>query len=121
MINLTSYSSLMNSQMFPPLIIPGDPEHSSLYTTCLKGAMPKNDSRLSASALSALYTWIKNGAVENEETPIPHPSATPTGEPGGDDSVPNTPTQGGFSKNEPCDLNRLGVEPGLNACSTEPE
>ena len=44
------------------LIIPGEPESSSLYYVVAQGIMPKGSPPLSAGEVQAIYQWIKNGA-----------------------------------------------------------
>lgn len=112
-IDLSSYQRIVNSSLFPPLVIPGNPESSSLYSACASGDMPKNASRLSSAELKVIYDWIKNGASESEDSPTPHPSVSPspapTGEPPDDKK-----------KKEPCDVMKIGNEPGFIQCSNEP-
>ncbi|OQW53833.1 MAG: hypothetical protein A4S09_06345 [Proteobacteria bacterium SG_bin7] len=76
-IDLSSYEKIFAPEVFPPLIIPFNPEKSSLYKSVLSGKMPKNDRSLSQLELKALYDWIKNGA-KKEELPKPTPAPTPT-------------------------------------------
>lgn len=107
-INLTSYKMIMDSAVFPPLVIPGKPEQSAIYQSCISGQMPKYAAKLSASELSALYFWIKNGATEVEsEVSPPTPSPTPS-EPGE------------VRSQEPCDPMKISNEPGIQQCSSEP-
>lgn len=110
----------MNSPVFPPLVLPGNPEGSGLYTTVAGGRMPKDNPALSKMEIDAIYTWIKNGAKEFEDQPLPSPTPTPgepgcePGEPGCDDGGP---PGSDFSKNEPCDVSVLPNEPGIKNCS----
>jgi cytochrome c553 len=46
-------------------ISPGNAKGSEMYRECLSGAMPENALRLSAAELSAMETWINNGALNN--------------------------------------------------------
>ena len=90
-IDLSTYSSIMHGPVFPPLVIPGKPEESSLYQSCETGSMPKGAPHLSAAMLGALREWIRNGAKEFDD-PNPSPSSTPT-EPGdepGENDEPGT-------------------------------
>lgn len=107
-VDVSSYNSIVNSPMFPPLIIPGNPEKSSLYQACASGVMPKGAPHLPDAYMQALYQWIKNGAKENEDDPNPTPSVTPS------------PTEPGSDYNEPCDPSRVRNEPGYDECSNEP-
>lgn len=112
-VDLSSYQSMVNSAVFPPLVVPGDPDHSSLYQACMTGGMPLNAPHLSDVEMRAIHDWIKNGAQEVEDgNPAAAPTAQPT-EPGG-----NGP--GGSVWHEPCDPIRIGNEPGYFACSSEP-
>lgn len=110
-INLTSYDKIMNSAVFPPLVVPGNPEASSLYQVVANGSMPKNAASWSPKSIKALYDWIKNGAKADESDPTPIPSPHPT-EPGGDDGVSGNMTP----STEPCDQNKLENEPGIVKC-----
>jgi uncharacterized membrane protein len=111
-IDLTSYQNIVNSPIFPPLVVAGNPEGSSLFQSCSSGKMPKNSAHLTSTEMKALYDWIKNGAKEDDnETPGPVPSAHPT-EPGGEPAE--------HSAKEPCDPTQIGNEPGLVKCSSEP-
>ena len=87
----------------PPLIVPGAPEKSSLYTSLVaSGAqqMPKGAAPLPKDEIQAVYEWIKRGALENEEKPAVAPPPPPT-----------TSTT-----NDPCDRRRWGNEPGFKKC-----
>jgi hypothetical protein len=114
-IDLSSYQSILHGNVFPPLVIPGSPERSSLYKSCDTGQMPKNGSRLHDATMSALYQWIKNGAKETEDTRVgtPTPTPSPHGEPGDDHDNPT-------STKEPCDVTAQPNEPGVIKCSSEP-
>lgn len=114
-LDLSSYSKVLDQSHFPPLVVPGKPEQSSLYSSVSSGKMPKNSASLSSEELDAISTWIKNGARENEDQPAPVPSPTPTGEPGGDDG-PGSPLS-----SEPCDPAGLRNEPGVKLCSSHSE
>lgn len=93
-IDLSSYEKIFSGAIFPPLIIPGFPEKSSLYESIVKGRMPKGKAPLKKKELQAIYDWIKNGARKEElERPTP-PGPTP--EPGEPD-----PDTGGGGTNEP--------------------
>jgi len=102
-IDVSSYDKIMNNAVFPPLVIPGNPESSSLYTAAASGRMPKGAAPLQEMELKALYGWIKNGAKEFEDQPQVSPTPAPTEPP--DD-------------NEPCDPERPSGEPGDSPCST---
>ncbi len=114
-LDLSTFEGVMGQKHFPPLIVPGHPDRSSLYTVVKSGAMPKMMGRLSEKDILAISTWIKNGANEHEGVPNPIPSATPTGEPGGDDE-PGSPIAP--ITNEPCDKSFRNNEPGVMLCST---
>lgn len=96
-VTCTSYDALLHNGMFPPLVVPGNPEASSLYQVVANGTMPKGQASLSANQLSAIYTWIKNGAKETDAPTSPTPSPTPhepgcsPGEPGCDDQAGQAP------------------------------
>lgn len=61
-VNLSSYESILKSNVFPPLIVPGNPEQSSLYTSIRDGRMPKRSSKLSNRYAKVLFDWISKGA-----------------------------------------------------------
>lgn len=100
-VDLSGYHKIVGSPLVPPLVVPGKPEESSLYTSIATGRMPKGGARLSETDSKAVYDWIKRGALEVAGQPVPpgHPPAV-TGE------------------NGPCDRVRWGDdEPGYQACS----
>jgi hypothetical protein len=118
-----SYNAIVHNGMFPPLVVPGNPESSSLYHAIANGSMPKGQAPLSPKVLDAIYNWIKNGAKETEEPTNPTPSPTPPpsdcspGEPGCDEhSGDNNGGAGNSSKNEPCDRSAKLNEPGIQLC-----
>jgi hypothetical protein len=103
-IDLSSYNSILNSPVFPPLIIPGDPEGSSLYQSCMSGKMPKNSPALPEGHMKAIYDWIKSGAREHDEGALPPVQ-------------PGVGSAGTASPHEPCDPSRVGNEPGFIQCA----
>ncbi len=118
-IDLSSYEKIFSPEVFPPLIIPGSPEKSSLYKSVSSGKMPKDGQPLSQRELKAIYDWIKNGAKKEEEPSQPNPPTTPipdepdTDEPGSDEPGSGEPGLG-----QP----GLPGEPGTNdSVETEPE
>ena len=46
-------------------VIPGNANGSEMYTECSSGSMPIGGSPLTADELTALRTWIDNGAQDN--------------------------------------------------------
>ncbi|MDZ4663178.1 MAG: c-type cytochrome domain-containing protein [Pseudomonadota bacterium] len=96
-IDLSSYEKIFSGAVFPPLIIPGNPEKSSLYKSVAEGKMPKNEPSLNKKELKAIYKWIKNGA-KKEETPdsdplpLPSPTEPETDEPGTGTDEPGSST-----------------------------
>lgn len=102
-IELSSYSLIMDNALFPPLVVPGKPEESSLYTSITTGDMPMKAPKLSEVEIQSVYNWIKNGAKEFEQ------SVTPV------DPPPPPPPTAGWGI-EPCDLKKWGKEPGFLAC-----
>lgn len=77
-VDLTSYDKIMNSVVFPPLVIPRSPEQSNVYTIVRDGAMPKGSTRLEAVEVSAIQKWIAAGGKRNESDPDPTPVPLPT-------------------------------------------
>lgn len=106
----TSYDEMMSSKIFPPFIVPGNPEASSLYKVVRDGSMPKDSKPLSNYEIQAIYEWIKNGAKRFEEQPAPLPSSTPSG-PGCEPGEPGCDEQ-----SEPCDIKSYLNEPGIKKC-----
>ncbi|OQW47628.1 MAG: hypothetical protein A4S09_15055 [Proteobacteria bacterium SG_bin7] len=110
-VDLSSYEKIMSKDIFPPLVIPGNPERSSLYQSVFRNdefTMPKGRQRLSNKELQAIYEWIKNGALK-DEMPKPKKPDEPTesepepdpgsNEPGGSDEAGgNEPGRGDSSK-----------------------
>lgn len=103
-IDLSSYESMINSPVFPPLIVPGDAVNSSLYTSMLSGDMPKDGRKLPDIVLNRVRDWINNGALK-----------TGKGD-GGDDK----PCDGG---DPDCGLPPICEpdEPGCDDICTEPD
>lgn len=100
-VDLSSYEKILASGLVPPLVVPGKPEESSLYTSIAEGRMPKGGTRLAETDARAVYEWIKRGAHEH----------------GGEPAPPGTPP-GATGENGPCDRIHWGDdEPGYRACS----
>lgn len=117
-IDLSTYEKIMDKKIWPPLVVPGNPEESSLYTSVAKGTMPKDGSPLRPRELRAIYDWIKNGAKKEEmpETqPTPQPQPQP--EPGGEE--PGEP--GGGGSDEPGRQRSDSDEPGTAGSSEKDE
>ncbi len=68
-VDLSSYSAIINLNIFPSLITPGDPENSSFYTSVLRGRMPKDSPALSLDELEAIRDWIAKGANVVDKEP----------------------------------------------------
>src|SRR5690606_6524777 len=58
-VSFSSYQNTMNT------VQPGNINASSLYTSVNSGDMPRNSPRLSNAEVSAIRTWIQNGAANN--------------------------------------------------------
>ena len=63
-IDLSSYSSIVESSVFPPLVVPGDPNASSLFLSVVDDEMPIRKISLSFRQKLALFEWIKLGVLE---------------------------------------------------------
>lgn len=63
-IDLSTYEKIMYGNVFPPLVVPGEPMRSSLYTSVVDNSMPKNRKPLSTIEKKALFDWIKKGALK---------------------------------------------------------
>jgi hypothetical protein len=110
-VDLSDYKKIVDQSVFPPLVIPGNPEASSLYQVVESGKMPKRGPPLSSAEVQAIYDWIKKGAPETETAaPSPTPAA---GEPGGGHGEPGEPG----NLNEPCDNTAFPGEPGILNCN----
>jgi hypothetical protein len=58
-LSFSTYSSAKNA------VQPGNPGASSMYTAISSGIMPRGGSMLSSAEISAVQTWIQNGALNN--------------------------------------------------------
>jgi mono/diheme cytochrome c family protein len=79
-IDLSSYKNIMENALFPPLVVSGRPDASSLYSAVASGEMPKNGAKLSENELLAIYKWIELGAPEfegSQPSPTPQPTEPP--------------------------------------------
>lgn len=111
-IDLSTYEKIFSPEVFPPLIIPGNPEKSSLYKSVLSGKMPKDRPSLNQRQLKAIYDWIKNGAKKEElPKPTPEPTPTPTPTPQPDPDEPGNQEPG---NDEPGSSDEPGNENSLN-------
>lgn len=63
-IDLSTYEKIMYGNVFPPLVVPGEPMKSTLYTSVIDNSMPKNRKPLTAIEKKALFDWIKDGALK---------------------------------------------------------
>ncbi|MGH1468236.1 MAG: c-type cytochrome domain-containing protein [Bdellovibrionales bacterium] len=85
-IDLSSYNSIVNSTVFPPLITPGDPEASSLFLSVEDDGMPLKKEALNFREKLAMFEWIRLGALEfddvepetEEEDELPDPEEPPS-------------------------------------------
>ncbi len=118
-IDLSSYEKIINATVFPPLIIPGNPEKSLLYESVATGRMPKGKRPLKKRELQAIYDWIKNGA-KNEDVPSGEPRGPgEPGEPGGQRESGGEPGEPGGANGEPGGASEPGTqnkskdEPGI--------
>ena len=64
-LDFSSYGGLVHSASHPDLVVPGQPERSGLIEALRHGNMPMNADPLSEDEISAISTWIANGAAEN--------------------------------------------------------
>ncbi len=87
-IVLTDYKAIVESKVFPPLIVPGRPEQSSLIKAMASGAMPKDSSRIPEVAIENVAEWIANGALESEDDQVEPPDCTE-----GDPDCPKLPPE----------------------------
>jgi hypothetical protein len=64
-MSLESYQGAMKGGLSAPDVVPGDPEHSLLYTYPRDGVMPLGGAPLSAADVQKIGDWIKAGAPNN--------------------------------------------------------
>jgi hypothetical protein len=86
-LSVTDYEALMAGSSAGPVIVPGDPETSSLVEV-LRG---EHFAQLSETELETLIAWIANGAPESAEVtetfPLPEGKPVPHGTEGQDDCL----------------------------------
>jgi len=70
--NLTDLSSLF----YYRLVVPKEPQLSSLYTSVVNGSMPPEKS-LTTSEVRIINDWILTGLANDNTPPVPPPSTTP--------------------------------------------
>lgn len=66
-VDLSSYDTILANTNYPPLVLPGKPEQSSLYTAIVTGYMPRYKSALRGVEMQAVLDWIQNGAKDGAE------------------------------------------------------
>jgi mono/diheme cytochrome c family protein len=69
-LDLTSYAGVMKGTKFGPMVIPGDPEGSSLmalldWRVSPEIRMPHGKKQLSTCDRDAIRAWIREGAKDN--------------------------------------------------------
>ena len=99
-IDITTYEKIINGSVFPPLVVPGSPENSSLYNSVMNNSMPKDSQPLSTVEKLTLFNWIRGGALK-----VP-----------GDDGDGKEPCEG-EDCDEPCDPDEPCDDD--NACEKE--
>ena len=62
---LTSYAEVMAGSENGNVIEAGDPASSMLIDKITKGAMPKNGPHLLPGQIKAIWSWVKQGALNN--------------------------------------------------------
>ena len=73
-VDLSTYPAAIASRT----IVPGQPEASTLFTSVRDGSMPKGGAHLSEMEISAIKTWILNGALApGYAPPAPPPPELP--------------------------------------------
>lgn len=65
-IDLSSYDSIVNNNLFPPLVVRFNPDSSSLVQSLVSGRMPKDSPPLPKEAIDAIREWIFAGALEDD-------------------------------------------------------
>ena len=101
-VDVSSYEKIMNNNLFPPLIVPGKPNESSLYLSCENKSMPQGGPPLSDEQLSAFREWIIQGAK-------PAGSDNNSGQCPADN--PNCNQQAQCETDEPCETQCEADEP----------
>ena len=64
-LDLTSYDSAMKGSVRGAVILPGDPDNSTLVQLVVNGKMPKQGAKLSQSQIDLIKAWISQGAPNN--------------------------------------------------------
>jgi len=69
-LDLSSYAGVMKGTKFGPMVIPGDPESSSLmalldWRVSPEIRMPHGKKQLSTCDRDAIRAWIREGAKDN--------------------------------------------------------
>ena len=69
-LDLTSYEGLMKGTKFGPMVIPGEPDASSLmalidWRAAPELRMPHGKKKLSSCDRDAIWSWIRQGAKNN--------------------------------------------------------
>ena len=83
-IDLSSYEKIISSRVFPPLVVAGRPEESSLYTSVREFRMPDQGAKLKEEEIEYIKTWILLGAKKEKVTVEEPRDPVPPNDPGED-------------------------------------
>jgi uncharacterized membrane protein len=64
-LNLTQYSSVMTGSVNGAVVVPGNPDSSTLIQMVVQGKMPKRGPQLLPGQVQILTDWVKAGAPNN--------------------------------------------------------
>jgi hypothetical protein len=64
-VDLSSYDLLVHSTFKPNLVVAGQADNSLFFQVVKSGQMPRNGTPLSLNELTAIQTWINDGAQNN--------------------------------------------------------
>ena len=94
-IDLSSYNSIVSSGVFPPLVVEGKPEESSLYTSVREFRMPEQGTKLIEQEIEYIRNWILLGAKREKVSSKKPRDPGDTDEPGDDCKDDNDPDEPG--------------------------
>jgi uncharacterized membrane protein len=64
-LDLTQYSSVMTGSVNGAVVVPGNPDSSTLIQMVVQGKMPKRGPQLLPGQIQILTDWVKAGAPNN--------------------------------------------------------